>query len=204
MKKIIIAALSILFALVPAIASADGRWQWDMSLEDVAKALGVSAASATRVEDSMQLKGPYTSDGRHFEGTFTFEHSKLRGVSLTAVDPTDCLAFDRSLEKGYGKPDTEKETPGVMTVMTWHTAKDQIVWMRVGSASQSTSCVVVYSPRARVVHSTASMISASAICCEGKRGKEERHESMEGIVVRGGGRDGGRIRRRRGRQAATA
>jgi len=47
-KKIIIAALSILFALVPAIASADGRWQWDMSLEDVAKALGVSAASAER------------------------------------------------------------------------------------------------------------------------------------------------------------
>jgi hypothetical protein len=146
-KKIIVVALSISFALAPVIASADWRWQWDMSLEDVAKELGVSAASATRVESSMQLKGPYTSDGRRFDGVFTFEHSKLRGVSLTAVDATDCLAIERSLEKAYGKPDTQKETPGVMTMTTWHAAKEQVVWMRVGSTSESKSCVVVYSPR---------------------------------------------------------
>jgi len=147
LKKIGVVAAIASFALLPAIAIADWRWQWDMSLEDVAKALAVSPSSAAPVEGGSQLKGPYTSNGRRFDAIFTFEHSKLRGVSLTAVDPTDCLAVGASLEKEHGKPLTEKETPGVMTITTWNTTKDQVVWMRVGGASESKSCVVVYSPR---------------------------------------------------------
>jgi hypothetical protein len=147
LKKIGVVAAIASFVLLPAIALADWRWQWDMSLENVAKALGVSPASAAPVEGGSQLTGPYTSNGRRFDGTFTFEHSKLRGVSLAAVDPTDCLAIEASLEKEHGKPHTQKETPGVMTITTWNTAKDKVVCMRVGGASESKSCVVVYSPQ---------------------------------------------------------